>query len=306
MFNSTILDVAVGLIFTFLAISLIASTATEALASGLKWRSATLLQGIKSLVNDPTFAGVAKDLYNHALVHPAGNGKASSESDVTGNAPAYVDPKHFADALIDVAGIASGTPAAIKASLTTKITDPQLQQFLNGVIDRTGGSLDGIRSELASWFDSSMDRVSGAYKRNAQKWSFIIALVAAIVLNVDTIRVAKTLWQQPMLTKSICTNCADISGVDPKTSENVHAQLDKLGLPAGWSPDALKNLVVHPLAFLSDPSFDWIQAPLGWLITAFATLFGAPFWFDALQKIVRLKGSGPSPAEKKANSGAAA
>jgi hypothetical protein len=43
----------------------------------------------------------------------------------------------------------------------------------------------------------------------------------------------------------------------------------------------------------------------GWLITAFAALFGAPFWFDVLQSVIRLKGSGPSPAEK-ANKQAAA
>ena len=40
---------------------------------------------------------------------------------------------------------------------------------------------------------------------------------------------------------------------------------------------------------------------LGWLITAVAALFGAPFWFDALQSIVRLKGAGPSPDEKATN-----
>ncbi len=45
---------------------------------------------------------------------------------------------------------------------------------------------------------------------------------------------------------------------------------------------------------------------MAWAITAFAPLFGGPFWFNALQQFVRLKGSGPSPAEKKANSAAAA
>jgi hypothetical protein len=42
------------------------------------------------------------------------------------------------------------------------------------------------------------------------------------------------------------------------------------------------------------------------IVEAIATLFGAPFWFDALERIVRLKGSGPSPEEKKrAGTGAA-
>jgi hypothetical protein len=41
-----------------------------------------------------------------------------------------------------------------------------------------------------------------------------------------------------------------------------------------------------------------VWAIVGWVITAFSTLFGAPFWFDLLQTVVRLKGSGPSPEEK--------
>ncbi len=42
----------------------------------------------------------------------------------------------------------------------------------------------------------------------------------------------------------------------------------------------------------------------GWLITALASLFGAPFWFDALQQIIRLKGAGPSPSEEGTNAAA--
>jgi hypothetical protein len=33
---------------------------------------------------------------------------------------------------------------------------------------------------------------------------------------------------------------------------------------------------------------------VGWLLTASATLFGAPFWFDLLQNVTNLRGTGPS------------
>ena len=290
MFNSTILDVAVGLIFTFLAVSLLSSAVTEALASALKWRSGSLLEGVKSLLNDPGFSGLAQSVYNHALVNPRGNGKAISEADVAANAPAYVDPIHFANALIEVAGMAGGAPAAMKSAVATKVSDPQLQQLLGGIVDRTGGALDGIRNEISSWFDSAMDRVSGAYKRKTQVVSFAVALIAAVVINVDSIRVAKTLWQQPMVTKAINS---DISIKGNDAVANALAQLDALGVPIGWSDRTLSEFSKSPLP--------WFQAPLGWLITAFAALFGAPFWFDALQSIVRLKGAGPSPAEKADN-----
>ena len=49
-----------------------------------------------------------------------------------------------------------------------------------------------------------------------------------------------------------------------------------------------------------------MEMVVGWLITALATLFGAPFWFDALQQFVRLKGAGPSPQEKQDKTGASA
>jgi hypothetical protein len=290
MFNSTILDVAVGLIFTFLAVSLVASTITEALASFFKWRSSTLLDGIKNLLNDPKFEGLARDVYNHALVNPRGNGKAVSKADVAATAPAYVDPTQFATALIDVAQ-------------TKKIEDEQLQQLLNGVSSRAAGNVEKAKAELAAWFDSAMDRVSGAYKRKAQAASFIVALLAAVILNVNTIHVAKMLWQQPMVTKAIQS---DISISANDAAANAVKQVNMLGLPIGWQADELTKVWSEPRTFFSSPSLTWVEALLGWLITAFAALFGAPFWFDALQKIVRLKGSGPSPAEKKADTGAAA
>ncbi len=43
----------------------------------------------------------------------------------------------------------------------------------------------------------------------------------------------------------------------------------------------------------------------GWLITAAGTVFGAPFWFDLLQRVIRLKSSGPSPKEKQEDTAAA-
>ena len=37
---------------------------------------------------------------------------------------------------------------------------------------------------------------------------------------------------------------------------------------------------------------------LGWTITATSALFGAPFWFDWLQTLVQLRGTGAKPGEK--------
>jgi hypothetical protein len=52
MFNSTIFDLAFGLVCVFLAVSLLTSALTEALSTALSLRAKTLLSGIKQLLND--------------------------------------------------------------------------------------------------------------------------------------------------------------------------------------------------------------------------------------------------------------
>ena len=400
MFNSTVLDVAVGLIFTFLAVSLAASSVTEAWATVLQWRSKTLLQGIKDLLNDQAFTGLAQAIYRSALVSPLDDGTPKTVKQILASRPpSYVDPNHFADALmhqINIVGadmspqaikqriqnavgneqlrtllngivdlssaagvaaivavrgrIAAQVPAgpvrdalinvvdrisdpahpldaaAIQADvppgpvgnaivalanliqnnpgalqpdairqLIQGIGDPQLKALLNSIINSVGGNIDKIRTEIAKWFDQSMDRVSGVYKRWTQLWNFAIALLLAAGLNISAIHVAKTLWVQPLIAKNVEQITASLEAKE--NAANALAALSDLAVPVGWTH--------YNQAPNSAPSgWDWPEMVLGWVITAFATLFGAPFWFDMLQQFVRLKGSGPSPQEKR--SGAAA
>jgi hypothetical protein len=317
MLSSGILDFAVGLVFTFLAMSLAAGAATEAFASFLKTRSSTLVQGVKDLLNDRNFTGLALELYRHGLINPRSDGSASEPNKRTD--PAYIDPGHFAAALLEIIKSVPDEPAEpaeagqlppaaaqnpvqlLQAKVEAKMPDnPQIRTMLNGIIERAEGDEVEIRKALANWFDNAMDRVSGAYKRWAQVWSFVFALVIAALLNVSTIDIANQLWKQPVDTKMI----AAISGVSEQTKlPDYLATLDTL--PIGW-PGKSPLPTSDPRQFDAFwPWVGWICLRLaGWTITAFATLFGAPFWFDTLQQVVRLKGSGPSPAEKKADTAA--
>jgi hypothetical protein len=292
MLNSTVLDVAIGLIFTFLAFSLAVSSIVEAIASGWKWRSATLLQGVQDLLNDSTFTGLARDLYQHALIDPRDPGAATTSGGMK-NKPAYIDAHQFADAFIDITKMAEAAPVQIKDAINANVKNAQLNRLLTGIVDRTGGKVYQIRQELAGWFDNAMDRVGGAYKRKTQVWSFVIALIMAGLLNVSAINVGRAMWERPMLAKTISPQAK----LDAKTARDQLGALAVLDVPIGWNAKATNEFLT---------SWGWFDFVAGWLITAVATLFGAPFWFDSLQQIIRLKGTGPSPAEKTSNSGAAA
>jgi hypothetical protein len=277
MFGSTVLELSIGLIFTFLMVSLITSSTTEALASALSWRSNTLLQGVKDLLNDQQFTGLAQQIYNHGLVNGLSDGDAKPGTPPKIK-PSYIDPKQFADALIDVLGLSPGTAVRdLKIKIDASVTDSQLNRVLNGIVEQTGGNIDSVRDNLATWFDKVMDRLSGVYKRKTQLWSFGIALFLAVFLNVDAVEIAHRLWDQPMMLKSIGP-----SSTAP-APEAAFEQLKALELPFGWDSSAFKNLKTFP---------NCLYVIIGWLITAVATLFGAPFWFDALQRIVQLRGTG--------------
>ena len=89
--------------------------------------------------------------------------------------------RQFARALLDVtrlsaasaadaaAALAGATPgsASLDAAIAA-IANPQIRDFIQGVSDRTQGDIKAIESEVAAWFDSAMDRVSGEFKRWTQ------------------------------------------------------------------------------------------------------------------------------------------
>jgi hypothetical protein len=278
------LDIAIGLMFTFLAISLIASTATEAVSSAMSWRADTLFKGVKDLLNDQQFTGLARQVYNHGLVNALSKGDAKTAADLSVK-PSYIDPKQFASALIDVVELdPNANISQLKTSIDDKIQDQQLKDVLNGIVDRTNGNLNRIHDEIAAWFNQGMERISGSYKRKTQLWSLIIALIIAILLNIDAIRIAEALWNQPMLLKGLAP--PQQTG---ETAKQALDQLNDLHIPFGWNDGALKDFFKE---------LNWLYVIPGWVISAIATLFGAPFWFDTLQRFVKLRGTGSNPAEK--------
>jgi hypothetical protein len=68
MFNSGLLDVAIGLIFIYPLLGLICTALSEMIEARLKMRATDLERGIRELLHDPTGQGLVKKLYDHLLV----------------------------------------------------------------------------------------------------------------------------------------------------------------------------------------------------------------------------------------------
>jgi hypothetical protein len=329
MFGSDVLEVAIGVVFGFLAISLFTSAAVEGINSVLKTRARNLKTGIMELVNDPDFDKLAKDLYQHALISPLGPGatKITDSNAAPGpnvkaydkwkNLPSYIDKQQFARAFLDVTKLSEASAQSAQA-LKKQIDDtqdPQIKLFLQGVFNRVGADLSKIEAEVADWFDSSMDRLSGLFKRRTQGVTVAIAFIVAVAANIDSIKLGTGLWENQVVREEL-GKFENAVQLPPQPDQaiplaegalSIFSTLAEEGLPVGWplghvleakSGQKDKDNNDIWVWFWEAPKASPLTSAIGWLITAVSALFGAPFWFDTLQNLIRLKGSGPSPAEK--------
>ncbi|MGD0876881.1 MAG: hypothetical protein ABSA01_01885 [Anaerolineales bacterium] len=221
-------------------------------------------------------------------------------------------------------------------------TNPRLSNSVSAVIKQAEGyalNTDQVvataRLNLETWFNDAMDRLSGSYKRKAQLIAFIIGVILALILNVDSISVATSLWREPTLREAIiaqaqsyATSSASQSGVTTASPlQNIpvlETQLQALNIPFGWtfapfntagrqcsllplqasqvwgipSQGSQASPVCLRFSNLPPDSISWLVKILGLLMTGLAAAQGAPFWFDVLGKLVNVRSTGVNPSEQ--------
>lgn len=306
MFGSALLDVAVGMVFVYLLLSLICSALNEILETRLKNRAGDLEKGIKGLLGPNT--GLVDKLYNHGLIFSLFRG-TYAEASKNNTLPSYIPSKDFATAVANILGPAGGNiPSAtdVRNSIN-QLQNEQVKSALLTLLNDAKDDLDKFRTGLEGWFNSTMDRVSGWYKRRAHVIIFVCAFLIAVAMNVNSISLAQDLWTnqakrealvgaaQGYFDKHSATAGANSSAsATSNLDQGLKADIDELratSLPIGWSQSVLRNLGKSPLL--------WLAAVLGWLLTACAASLGAPFWFDLLSKIIVVRSS-VKPGEKSA------
>lgn len=318
MFGSTILDVAVGLILIYLILSLISSAIQEYVAGILRARANTLVDGMKELLQDEQ---LMKDLYAHPLINGLYRGSSFDEAVTLKSLPSYIPSSAFSLALLDLVVKGRDHQSAIQAgpearvvtidsirSQITRLGNDRVQRAVLSALDAAQGDLATAQANIEQWFNNAMDRVSGWYKKKTQMWVFVIGLSLVIFADVDTIAIARRLYTDPAQRSAVVAIAGGITAKDTVEGSNAAKltadKLKGLGLPLAWEN-------VHVAAF--PPTSDemivigkhtW-KALFGWLLTAFAISLGASFWFDALSKIMMIRGAmkPPTPTNDGASNG---
>lgn len=319
MLDFSALDVAVGLFFLWFVLSLICSALNEIVASALKWRSQMLGEGIENLLSGTDDrahgAKLAKEMYEHPLMQgliKPGWGKNRRW-------PSYVPSRTFMAALLGLGDREAGaarTTDDVKAAISN-ISNVRVQRALTTLLDQAEGDVARFQASAEQWFDDSMERVSGWYRRKVQIALLIIGTVVVLVLNVDTVQVARHLWSDEAVRNAVVAS-ANAEAADQRAQPDDIAEmaktvneLEELAIPLGWSvADDATPETPNPqrLAWPWD-DWEWFLAKLvGLILTVAALSLGAPFWFDLLSKVSRLRATGvpPPTADSIRNDAAAA
>ena len=311
-----VLDVAIGLVALFFLLSTALSSINEAIANILGWRAKTLEDALGNLVGDPK---VKKGMTTWAksglgLVEkpPAANAEVrdepivptlwdhwrmkalvrNPESKLRRRArPSYLPPRAFSLALAET--IAGRVPAkgdqsgkspwqqqdeeilARVRAAAGKLPDGGLKELVDKAAVNAGATLEGFRTQVEHLFDDSMERASGWYKRKVQLTLAILATIVVVGLNVDTVHVTTRLWNDPAVRESLAAQASQIE--QPGGASAARQEIEELGLPVGWGDNAPDSV---------------LDALPGWIIAIAALNLGAPFWFDLLSRLARLRGSG--------------
>ncbi|MEE3715984.1 hypothetical protein V2H45_04395 [Tumidithrix elongata RA019] len=198
---------------------------------------------------------------------------------------------------------------------------PKLPTYLQGSLydlaKRSQESVEDIeqqfsqfQEDIETWFDNSMVRASGVYKRNAKLVALLLGFTIAVGANADTFHIVDRLSKDRILRETIAQSAETIAmnnrpnqaqknpqKLDKETIEQINLAADAITLPIGWENSVTSLQQKKSIRWLFGIE---VAAPVitfcGWLVSAIAISMGASFWFDLLGKFIDIKNVGKRPS----------
>jgi hypothetical protein len=336
---SAVVDTVIGLSFAFFVLSLAASGIAEWVATVLQKRSKYLLRGLRAMLEgtpeNPDGAAtrfwtavsaertITKDalrvldgtrpsaadgtplarLLRHPLI--AAQAQRRAGGSVT-RPPSYLAASTVAAAVLDEF-VGDDPRAMLEGRVAANALPEPLSTTLTALARQADGSVAAFASGVESWYDAQMARVSGYYKRWIKRWILVIATALVLVMHIDALSMAGTLWRDPEVRQAVVALASPSSCDAQKDDQQAYiaclnteaAGLRSAGLsvgpPAGcaFTDPGACLLPQRPAPY--NPR-DVVAVVAGLLLSVLAASLGAPFWFQVLTRLASLRNTGDKPA----------
>jgi hypothetical protein len=217
-----IIEVLLSVVLIYALLSIMVSSIVEMLNNLQKSRGKMLHSAILQMLNDPLNLQYGYLLLKHPLIDSMNNQKEKRPFQ-------YLASDAFADAFIDVIGHQAETGLPIlknkksdegndfMASRETS-SDSAMELFKKGVqqmnnspfkdmllsfYSKSKADYPELKKMIENWYNNFMDRTTGWYKRKQGTKFFLVGLLVACVLNVDSIHLFKVIYMDDNLRNNL-------------------------------------------------------------------------------------------------------
>lgn len=286
--------VILTLALIYVGLALLVTQINNIIAQVLKLRTMTLVEGLRTLLDDPV---VLAKFITHPLIRllktpfdPRESEMINTSSSTAFNPVIYISPDRFVDVLTHILVVevntesAPSTDAGLLQALkqgVSQVSSVSLREALQSVLYGVD-SFREAKIALEMWFNNLMGDLSERYGQQMRTLSLAISLILCVLINIDAIQIG-------VETFGASTN--------PEAAN----------LPLGWyfeipdkSCQSTEEAVV-PLASCHDSrnianlipaeNIFWFQLLLtkliGWQISAIAISLLAPFLYTILNRLTR-------------------
>ncbi len=364
------LDILIGVATVMLLFSMVVTVVTQSIISAVQTRGRNLRDGLAGLLKqlDPTIdEKIASSISTALLRHPLIGGKfgalgtvihrdefttllmevaaGQSSADVTTAAKAAVVNLLQKNGISDPAGALKNIR---EVALQLEAASPQLTNSVRHGMAILQEAKSEYVAKVHGWFDQTMDRVSQRFTANAHAITFVVALILAFSVQLDTIGLVNRLSTDDATREYLVNRAKDISQeavnkglVTPNSDASQDASqsnatsaakpaqsgaaatkktdTQKKSSPGGPAagatptptpspsptptptPDPQKEItnVLQQNGLIVAPKWPFKKAwppidlkgeqVLGILLSALLLSLGAPFWYGALQSLLKLR-----------------
>ncbi len=293
-----ILEVAAGLVATWLVLSIAVSQIQEFVVERIHWRSRFLEHRLMDMLQSQE---LVNQFYQHPFIQALYTKSMRGVPQKPNSVPDDVFGKVMVDIFLNPGQTGQEVPANTMSmsQMTQKATesmawlqkeDPPLARTMKHLLPKMEktrsepealqleNNLTEFRQNAEGWFGSTMAEATNTYRKHAQGLALLLGFALAWLLNVDSVFITNQLWRDPTLRQTIVAQAGSMNPAVDVSFDTTAAKLKQLALPVGWQAGAMPQ-----------SAWGWVLKSFGLFITALATAQGSPFWFDVLGRISNIR-----------------
>lgn len=147
--------------------------------------------------------------------------------------PSYITPENFSSTLINfLSSKGNGKDKLEQLRFCLKYNTLHIEQDtinnLTALLNNSGDDVNLFKEKLVNWFNETMDRATGWYKRKVKLILFWIGFLLALSFNVDSIEIARILSQDKEARSQLVTMGIELSKDTARYNDFIHKNGDSV------------------------------------------------------------------------------